>query len=139
MEQLYSILFLDIGGIVQQPKTDSSSNEIVVKDAQPEDDAQTKFYTQHMKRQMPPTMADRPSVRAFDADLGKQVSESFTEQKLASEKYSQKDSEMDSNYERSLGILVGFLIIIALVVGIIKHNDDWQFEKMIEVNKVKKK
>lgn len=135
---MYSILFLDIGVTVKRTKTDPSGNEIVVQDVKPEDDPQTKFYTQHMKRHLPPTMADRPTARAFDEHLSKQVSYSFAEQKFASEDYSPKDSEIASNYGKTLWIMSGCLLILIAVVGIINHNDNKQFEKLIQENKAKK-
>lgn len=112
---------------------------MAVQEAKAEDDAQTKFYTQHMKRHLPPTMADRPSARAFDENLGKQVSESFRERMFASEDYSQKDSEIDSKSGKSLAIMVGISFLFIVVVGIMRHNDDKQFEKMVKENKEKKK
>lgn len=91
-----------------------------------------------MKRHLPPTLADRPTARTFDEDLGKRVSESFRERTFASEDYSHKDSEIDSKYGKSLGILGGVLIILTFVVGIIKHTDNRHFEKMVKENKEKK-
>lgn len=132
---MYLIFVEDIGGIGHRPKTDPSGNEMVVQDVQSEDDAQTKFYTQHMKRHLPPTMADRPSTRSFDANLGKQVSESFREQTFAYEDHYQKDAEMDTNYGKTLAILAGTLFILTIVVAIIRHNDEKQFEKIVKKNK----
>lgn len=108
---------------------------MVVQDVQPEDDAQTKFYTQHIKRHLPPTMADRPTTRSFDANLGNRVSESFRERTLAYEDHSQNDAEMDTNYGKTLAILAGTLFILTVVVAIIEHNDEKQFEKIVRKNK----
>lgn len=91
-----------------------------------------------MKRHLPPTMADRPTARAFDENLGKKVSELFTEQTFTSEDYSQKGSEIERKYGKNIGIMAGIIFIFAVVVAIIKHNDNKQFEKMIQKNKEKK-
>lgn len=49
----------------------------VAEEEEEEDDAQTRFYRQHMKRSEVPIMAHRPDARKFDEYINRQKTKGF--------------------------------------------------------------
>lgn len=140
MQWIFTDTFSGIGGFVQRPKTEPTGNEMVVQSPEAEDDAQTKFYKQHMKRNLPPSMADRTATRDFDDILTKQTSESFREKQrwLATEGSSAEDFRTLRQNQSNVMIAIGITIFLAFAGQIFWTIESKKFNKMIEENKEKK-
>lgn len=73
-----------------------------------EDDAQTKFYKQHMKRHEVPDMAGRMSARDFDSWANTQITKSFQQKQRLKEMVTEHEAEFKSQKFKYDGL--GFII-----------------------------
>lgn len=95
-----------------------------------EDDAQTKFYKQHMIKSQPPIMADRASARDLDQWASDRISESFRRQQEA-KALKQLDAEFTAEAEfrsKQLFCLFSFILVAYLIIYIVRHVEHRKFE-----------
>lgn len=89
-----------------------------------EDDAQTKFYKQHMVKSQPPEMSGRMTARDFDSWSSSRITESFQHQQ-----YIKKvilDREEDENHMHTRGRQFAFVIVfcsLLVCVNIYYQNE----------------
>lgn len=89
-----------------------------------EDDAQTKFYKQHMVKSQPPEMSDRMTARDFDTWSSKTITQSFQHHQYMKDVI--KNREEDEQHMSARETQMGFVIIIAFMIICI--NFYYQFE-----------
>lgn len=128
-----------IGVFSHRPKSATTGSEIVVQEAETEDDAQTKFYTQHMKRSLPPHMADRPVTRDFDIRLEKQTTASFKERQksLSLRGNTADDNRIQDEKLFNLNIIASIIIILVILCEIYLYHEN-KYEKMLKQKETKK-
>lgn len=130
---------IGFGSFAHRPQNAQTGSEMVVQDPEDEADAQTKFYTQHMKRNLPPHMADRPTTREFDNTLDKTISQSFKErQKWMKSKDATEDKK--EHFETHRSFFTGFTIAIPIfiVASIFVYIEEQKYVKTLRENKEKK-
>lgn len=108
------VSILGIGSFVRR-ETQTSGTESEIIEQEVEEDAQTKFYKQHMVRSQPPVMADRIAARDFDEWSAKKISESFQRKQSAKHLSREKEEELQSQRERGTQTLVVVLFALLLI------------------------
>ncbi|XP_055308305.1 dnaJ homolog subfamily C member 4 [Sitodiplosis mosellana] len=106
------------------PTTESPGVETEIIHEEIEDDAQTKFYKQHMVKSQPPEMSDRMTARDFDNWASNKITQSFQHQQYI--KRMVKNREEDERQMTTRGEQYGYLIVICTLV--ICMNIYYQYE-----------
>lgn len=134
-------IFIGIGSYGRAPpSTQSPGVETEIVQEEVEDDAQTKFYKQHMVKSEPPEMADRMTARDFDKWSSSIISESFQHKQYI--KTVIKDREEDEHQTNVRSAQYAFVIIIFTLIILIniyyqsEHNR--AHEEMLKKHREKK-
>lgn len=93
----------------------SSSNESEILYEETEDDAQTKFYKQHMVKSQPPDMADRVSAREIDSYAAELTTKSFHQMQRARKAQRDKQEDMELHKANSRAYAISMTVVCAIV------------------------
>lgn len=110
--------FLGIGSFGKARHSPGTESEIILHEDEVEDDAQTKFYKQHMNKSVAPDLEQRTKVaREFDDWASEKISTSFHQMQYIAQK--RRDQEEYKEHalrtSKSTGIVwLGFVILCAL-------------------------
>lgn len=99
------------------PNAQTGSEVVVEAEEAEEDDAQTKFYKQHMVKSEPPEMANRTTARDLDQWAVNRITESFNHKQRIKQMIRERDEDRAEakSREHSKGVIcVCYLLIICI-------------------------
>lgn len=106
-----------IGSFGRTTQSPGTSSETVNEPE--EDDAQTKFYKQHMVKSQPPEMADRATARDLDEWSAKRATECFNQQQHLKNVW--REQKEDSEQAKFRGKQVTFVSLTLCFVLLAHH------------------
>lgn len=134
------LLVFDLG-IGSFGKTEhTNETETVVEEEEVEDDAQTKFYKQHMIKSQPPDMANRTTARDFDQWAVNRITETFQQRKLVKELIREREQDMNDAEarDRFRGIFcLGLLMIVFFTHYLQKKHTQSHDAELRKINEKK--
>ncbi|XP_031638350.1 dnaJ homolog subfamily C member 30, mitochondrial-like [Contarinia nasturtii] len=105
-------------GSYAKGKTHSPGTETEVVEVEVEDDAQTKFYKQHMVKSQPPIMADRMTARDLDDWSKSRITECFERHQNARQKLREEQEDKELSNVRGQQIqMVYVLVVLLFIIG----------------------
>lgn len=119
-------IIVGIGTFSRQNITQSTGTESEILHEEVEDDAQTKFYKQHMVKSQPPVMANRVSARDFDEWSSMQITKSFERSKLGKELRRQREEDRKEAIEKANNM--GFVYYIGIMVILGSAIYEWFYD-----------
>lgn len=112
------------------PTTQNPGVETEIIQEEVEDDAQTKFYKQHMVKSQPPEMSDRLTARDFDSWASSKITESFQHQQYI--KSVIKDRKEDEEQTEARGIQYGVAVFMGCIIICINFYYQNQHDRLHE-------
>lgn len=130
------VVIVGIGSFGRAAQGDES--DTVVEEPEVEDDAQTKFYKQHMVKSQPPDMADRTTARDFDKWAVDRITESFEHKKRVRELIREREQDINEAESRDTfrGVICIGLVLILLISNYLQsmhtQSHDAEMKKLNE-------
>lgn len=123
-------MLLGIGSFGVSTQSPGTESEIVNEPV--EDDAQTKFYKQHMVRSQPPEMADRATARDLDVWAAERTSECFhQEQNLKRVRQQRRQDAADAKFRGTQSAYVGFFVCFCFVCAILHERSQSSYQNPV--------
>lgn len=122
------------------PTTQSPGVETEIVQEEVEDDAQTKFYKQHMVKSQPPEMSDRMTARDFDKWSSTIISESFKHQQYIKNVIKDREEDEKQTEIRSLQYaFVAFICFLIILINIYYQSEHDRVHEAVLKNHREKK
>lgn len=123
---------------VSRPGTES---EMMYEE--PEDDAQTKFYKQHMVKSQPPSMASRPSARVIDSYAAEVTTKSFKQLQRARMSKREKEEDIRQHVQTSgiysvlMSVVCGTFFLLIIYQMLQNRAHDAELRRIKQLNEKK--